>query len=91
MFSKIERTAYPPNEKPLMVFDGNCGFCKYWVIRWKKISGLEVDYRPYQEVAINFQDISENHLKEAVRYIDLDGNVFTGQMQLTLLTSIKTK
>ncbi|MDA9312893.1 DUF393 domain-containing protein [Vicingaceae bacterium] len=78
MFSKIERTTYLPGERPLMVFDGNCGFCKYWVIRWKKISGLEVDYKPYQKVAKNFKDISEQHFKEAVRYIDLEGNVFTG-------------
>ena len=61
-----------------MVFDGNCGFCKYWVIRWKKISGLGVDYKPYQEVAEYFKDISEHHFKQAVRYIDTEGVVFNG-------------
>ncbi|MFT5668720.1 MAG: putative DCC family thiol-disulfide oxidoreductase YuxK [Vicingaceae bacterium] len=78
MFSKLNQTLYPPKQKPLMVFDGNCGFCKYWVIRWKKISGLGVDYKPYQEVAVNFKDIEEEHFKEAVRYIDLDGTIYNG-------------
>ncbi|MFT6167615.1 MAG: putative DCC family thiol-disulfide oxidoreductase YuxK [Vicingaceae bacterium] len=78
MFSKIQRTEFPPKVKPLMVFDGNCGFCKYWVIRWKKISGLGVDYKPYQEVAVHFKDIQEHHFKQAVRYIDMDGHIFNG-------------
>ena len=78
MFSKIHHTSFPPKTKPLMVYDGKCGFCKYWVIRWKKISGLEVDYKPYQEVSQQFQDIEEKHFKEAVRYISTDGAVFNG-------------
>jgi predicted DCC family thiol-disulfide oxidoreductase YuxK len=78
MFRKIEQTAFPPKDKPLMVFDGNCGFCKYWVIRWKKISGLGVEYKSYQEVAVMFGDIPENDFKQAVRYIDVDGRVFNG-------------
>ena len=61
-----------------MVYDGKCGFCKYWVIRWKKISGSGVDYKPFQEVAKNFQDIPELYFSQAVRYIDLDGKVFNG-------------
>lgn len=78
MFTKLQETLFPPPHKPLMVFDGNCGFCKYWVIRWKKISGLEVDYKPYQEVAANFKDVPEFHFKEAVRYISVDGTIFNG-------------
>ena len=78
MFTKLQKTAFPPNPKPLMVFDGNCGFCKYWVIRWKKISGLGVDYKSYQEVAPQFEDIPEYHFKQAVRYIDTEGKVFNG-------------
>ena len=78
MFTKIQSTAFPPKERPLMVYDGKCGFCKYWVIRWKKISGLSVDYKPYQEVAVNFKDIPEHYFAEAVRFIEIDGKVFNG-------------
>lgn len=62
----------------MMVFDGNCGFCRYWVVKWMKISGTEVEYKPYQKVAVNFSDIEEIHFKEAVRYIALDGTVYSG-------------
>lgn len=78
MFVKLAKTQFPPISKPHMVFDGNCGFCKYWVIRWKKVSGLGVEYKPYQEVAAHFKDIDEVHFKEAVRYIDIDGTIYNG-------------
>lgn len=78
MFTKLDTTNFPPKEKPLMVFDGNCGFCKYWVIKWKKISGLGVDYKPYQEAAEQLEDIEIHHFKEAVRYISTDGKIYNG-------------
>jgi len=78
MFAKLQKTKFPPQQNPLMVYDGNCGFCKYWVIRWKKISGLGVDYKSYQEVASVFKDIPEHHFKEAVRYIGVDGIIYNG-------------
>ncbi len=78
MFSKLDKTSFPPSKNPLMVYDGNCGFCKYWIIRWKKISGLGVDYKSYQEVASNFKDIPEQHFKEAVRFIGIDGVIYNG-------------
>lgn len=78
MFKKIQSTQYPPQTRPLMLYDGKCGFCKYWIIKWKKISGLEVEYLPYQEAAQEFPDIPEFHFKEAVRFIAMDGKVYNG-------------
>lgn len=78
MFSKLNSTKYPPSKKPLMIYDGKCGFCKYWVIKWKKISGLGVDYKPYQEVADDFKDIEKKHFQEAVRFITTDGKIYNG-------------
>lgn len=62
----------------MMVFDGQCGFCKYWVIRWKKMSADKIDFQPYQKVSSSFQDIEQKHFKEAVRYIDLNGKIYSG-------------
>ncbi len=78
MFTKLEKTQHPPKGKPIMVFDGNCGFCRYWVVKWMRISKLAIEYRPYQEVAENFSDIPPIHFKEAVRFIDLDGSILSG-------------
>ena len=78
MFSKLDRTAYPPKQKPMMVYDGNCGFCKYWVVKWMKITKLSVDYRSFQEVAERYKDIPTEYFRSAVRYIDVDGKIISG-------------
>ena len=78
MFTKLDRTQYPPKNKPLMAWDGNCGFCHYWVLRWKTFTGDKVEYRPYSEVADQFPDIELRYFKQAVRFIDTDGKIYTG-------------
>ena len=30
--------------KPILIYDGNCGFCKKWVQRWKVLTEDKVDY-----------------------------------------------
>lgn len=78
MFQSLKKTNYPPKNKPLMVYDGNCGFCKYWIIKWKKISGDRVDYISYQRAYPQFKDIEVAHFKEAVRLIDTEGAIYNG-------------
>ncbi len=78
MFSKIEKTAYPPISKPMLVWDGECGFCRYWVTHWKSKTDDRIDYKTYQEVAENFPDIPLKEFKKASRLIETDGAVFSG-------------
>ncbi len=78
IFTKLDKTAHAPTEKPLMAWDGNCGFCHYWVLRWKMFTGDKVEYRPFQEAAKNFPDIEYKYFKQAIRFIDLDGKIYTG-------------
>jgi predicted DCC family thiol-disulfide oxidoreductase YuxK len=42
---------------PLLLYDGDCGFCGYWARYWQKLTGERVDYRPYQELAAQYPDI----------------------------------
>ncbi len=72
------RTAYPPNDKPVMVFDGNCGFCRYWIIKWKRLTQERITYSPYQEVADQYPDIPLDHFKKAVQLILPSGEVLSG-------------
>ena len=37
--------------RPLLIYDGDCGFCKYLVRYWQKLTGDRVAYAPYQETA----------------------------------------
>jgi lipase maturation factor 1 len=34
--------------KPVLVYDGDCRFCKRWVSRWQARTGERVEYAPYQ-------------------------------------------
>jgi len=56
--------------KPILIFDGDCGFCRRWVARWKKLSGDRVDYAPFQEVAPRFPEISKESFTRSVVLID---------------------
>ncbi|MDZ7849032.1 MAG: hypothetical protein U5L96_21205 [Owenweeksia sp.] len=55
---KLRKLEYPPKEKPLMIWGmATCGFCAYWVVRWQKITGNQLNYIPFQEVSHAFPDI----------------------------------
>jgi predicted DCC family thiol-disulfide oxidoreductase YuxK len=67
--------ANPPS-KPLLVWDGECDFCRLWIARWRVITGSEVDYAPYQEVADRFPEIPRDEFKRAIAFIQPDGATF---------------
>jgi predicted DCC family thiol-disulfide oxidoreductase YuxK len=60
-------------QRPLLVYDGECGFCGYWARYWKKLTGDRVDYRSYQEVAAQYPTIPLADFQRAVQYITPDG------------------
>lgn len=78
MFKKLKSTTYLPGEKPVMAWDGKCGFCHYWVIKWKIMTGDSVTYVPFQDIHQNFPDIDLKYFKQAIRFIDTDGKIYTG-------------
>ena len=59
--------------RPLLIYDGDCGFCGYWARYWQKLTGDSVDYRPYQEVAAHYPAIPPSDFQRAVQYIAPDG------------------
>jgi predicted DCC family thiol-disulfide oxidoreductase YuxK len=59
--------------RPLLIYDGECGFCGYWARYWQALTGERVDYRPYQEVAARFPEIRPAEFQRAVQYIAPDG------------------
>jgi predicted DCC family thiol-disulfide oxidoreductase YuxK len=62
-----------PAAKPLLVYDGDCQFCAYWVRYWKALTGDEVDYQPFQAVASQFPSITTEEFRRGVQYIGPDG------------------
>ena len=62
----------------MLVWDGDCGFCRLWVDYWKKLTGEHVTYAPYQEVADHFPDVRREEFAEAVRLFLPDGEMRSG-------------
>jgi len=71
------RVAHPP-ERPLAIFDGDCGFCRLWIARWKTMTGPKVDYAPSDEVAARFPEISRETFARAFQLVTPDGRVLEG-------------
>ncbi len=62
-------------QKPKLIFDGDCTFCLYWIAYWKKLTGDAVVYQPYQAVAKEHPTISHTEFQQAVQYIAPNGTV----------------
>src|SRR6266568_1686623 len=62
--------------KPLLIWDGECDFCRLWIERWRFITAGEVDYATYQEVADRFPEIPRDEFKHAMVFIEPDGTAF---------------
>jgi hypothetical protein len=64
--------------KPLLIFDGQCGFCRIWIDYWKKLTGDQVDYEPFQQAAERFPQIPRKEFARAVQFVRTDGTVASG-------------
>jgi len=72
---------------PLLIYDGDCGFCKYWLRYWQRLTGDRVAYAPYQEVAAQYPEIPVAEFKRAVQYVAPDGKVASGAEAVLLTLS----
>ena len=68
------RVAYPP-QRPLMLYDGDCHFCRRWIERWREMTGGKVDYAASQEAGAQFPEIPPAQFEQAVQFIETDGTV----------------
>ncbi|MCU1335475.1 MAG: hypothetical protein JWO19_1056 [Bryobacterales bacterium] len=64
--------------KPLLIYDGQCGFCRIWLDYWKRLTGDRIDYAPSQEVAGRFPQIPPEAFAEAVQLVRPDGSFVSG-------------
>jgi len=64
--------------KPLLVYDGDCDFCRLWIDRWRARTGDRIDYASYQEVAKRFPNRPIERFQQAVQLLDSDGQWYQG-------------
>ncbi|MGB6552417.1 MAG: lipase maturation factor family protein [Candidatus Binataceae bacterium] len=73
--------------EPLLIYDGDCGFCIYWVRYWQQLTGHKVAYAPYQEVAAQHPEIALAAFRRAVQYVAPDGKIGSGAEACFLVLS----
>ena len=78
--------------RPLLVFDGDCSFCRAWVKYWKDLTGDRVDYSPLLEVGERFPQVSQQQFRSAVQLVLPDGEVQSGAHAVfTVLASLPNR
>jgi predicted DCC family thiol-disulfide oxidoreductase YuxK len=63
---------------PLLIYDGDCEFCAWWVRYWQQLTGPAVRYAPYQDVAHDYPQTAPQAFRRAVQYVASDGGVAAG-------------
>ncbi len=66
------------SNRPILIYDGDCSFCKFWVERWKHVTGSAIDYAPYQEVSVQYPQIPKENFEKSIQLILPGGEVFAG-------------
>ncbi len=64
--------------QPVLLYDGDCGFCRSWVPRWRRLTRGRVAFRPYQDPAARPPDVSREALAREIHLVLPDGRVFAG-------------
>src|SRR3954462_3555422 len=78
MNRRPQRQVANPPPRPLMLFDGDCHFCRRWIERWRETTAGEIDYAPFQEAGAQYPEIPREECERAVQFVDKDGAVYRG-------------
>ena len=65
-------------DRPVLVFDGDCAFCRAWVEYWQRLTGERVLYTPYQEIDSRFPNLPRRDFASAVTLFLPSGEVRSG-------------
>ena len=65
-------------DTPTLVFDGDCGICRDWVVYWQGLTQGRIVFRPYQEAATDFPAIPVEAFRRSIQLIETDGAVYSG-------------
>jgi predicted DCC family thiol-disulfide oxidoreductase YuxK len=71
------RVAAPP-ARPLVLFDGDCRFCRRWAAQWREDFAGRLNVAPSQEARRNFPEIPAAACDEAMQLVEPDGAVYAG-------------
>lgn len=65
-------------DKPLLVWDGECGFCRRSVVLLQDHVGDTIDVVSYQEVHHKFDQVDESDFANSVHFFEIHGEYYSG-------------
>ena len=66
------------HKMPLLIYDGQCGFCRYCTNYARQATGEGINYQAYQQVQQDFPEIDESGFKASIQLLLSDGKHYTG-------------
>ncbi len=60
-----------------LVYDGDCGICRYWVNYWRELTQGRIVFRPYQEAAKDFPSIPMEAFQRSIQLME-PGRTYSG-------------
>lgn len=71
--------------KPLLIYDGECAFCRYCVNYARALTGEQVDYETYQLAAGQYPEIPQGEFRDAIQLLDGERRSSGAEASLRLL------
>lgn len=78
MNKTVHSSVASPPPRPVLIFDGDCNFCRRWVGRWHRLTGDRVEYVPYQNASVvaRFPELSPDRMSKAVHLVTEHGAIY---------------
>jgi predicted DCC family thiol-disulfide oxidoreductase YuxK len=67
----------PPDSRPVLIYDGDCSFCRGWVGYWRGLTGDTLEYLPLQQAQERFPEVSVEDCRKGVQLMTHEGR-FSG-------------
>ncbi len=67
-----------PSSKPVLLYDGNCGFCRIWIDYWRTLTRDRIEYVGSQDAGGQHSQISPDAFARSVQLVRPDGSVASG-------------
>jgi predicted DCC family thiol-disulfide oxidoreductase YuxK len=68
----------PGNDRPVLIYDGRCGFCRIWLDYWRQLTGDRIEYLASEDVSGRFPQIPSAAYSQSVQLVRPDGTVASG-------------
>lgn len=64
--------------RPVLVYDGKCGFCSRWVRSWRRALGEAVEVATAEEAGKRFPSVPREQMAASLQLVEPDGRVASG-------------